>query len=115
MSIAQKDSIRMINEFIDATIRELLVTQKYQDGTIAHEELTKCSSRRVLENVMDSYPHREGITINQLFPYDFFFMGNSILMMKVLFKRASGKGHADRVEAARLALGADFSILRATA
>lgn len=85
MSIAQKDSIRMINAFIDATIRELLVTQKYQDGTIAHEELTKCSSRRVLENVMDSYPHREGITINQSFPYDFFFMGNSILMMKVLF------------------------------
>lgn len=85
MPAAQKDSIRMINEFIDTTIRELLVTQKYEDGAIAREELTKCSSRRVLENVLDSYPLHEGIIINQSFSYDFFFMGNSILMMKVLF------------------------------
>lgn len=85
MSTAQKYSVRMINEFIDTTLRELSVAQKYQDGTIAHEELTKCSSRRILENVLDSYPRHNNITINECFPYDFFLMGNSILMMKVLF------------------------------
>lgn len=85
MSIAQKDSVRMINDFIDTTLRELSVAQKYQDGTIAYEELIKCSSRRILENVLDSYPHRNNIKINECFPYDFFLMGNSILMMKVLF------------------------------
>ena len=34
---------------------------------------------------MEGYPRRENLVINQCFPYDFFFMGNSILMMKVLF------------------------------
>lgn len=85
MSTAQKYSVRMINEFIDTTLRELSVAQKYQDETIAHEELTKCSSRRILENVLDSYPRRNNIKIKECFPYDFFLMGNSILMMKVLF------------------------------
>ena len=85
MSTAQKNSVRMINEFIKATLRELAVAQKYQDGAIAYDELTKCSIRRVLENVMEGYPRRENLVINQCFPYDFFFMGNSILMMKVLF------------------------------
>ena len=85
MSIAQKDSVRMINDFIDTTLRELSVAQKNQDGAIAHEELTKCSSRRILENALDSYPRRNNIKINECFPYDFFLMGNSILMMKVLF------------------------------
>ena len=85
MSVAQKDSVRMINDFIDTTLRELSVAQRYKNGTIAHEELSKCSSRRVLENVLESYPHHNNIKINECFPYDFFFMGNSILMMKVLF------------------------------
>lgn len=85
MSIAQKYSVRMINDFIDTTLRELSVAQKYQDGALAHEELTKCSSRRILENVLDSYPRRNNIKINEYFSYDFFLMGNSILMMKVLF------------------------------
>ena len=85
MSIAQKNSVRMINDFIDTTLRELSVAQKYQDGAIAREDLTQCSSRRILENVLDSYPRRANIKINECFAYDFFLMGNSILMMKVLF------------------------------
>jgi PAS domain S-box-containing protein len=85
MSAAQKDSVKMINDFIKTTLRELSVAQKYQDEPISREELTKCSSRRILENVLDSYPRRDNIKINECFPYDFFLMGNSILMMKVLF------------------------------
>lgn len=85
MSAAQKDSVQMINDFIKTTLRELSVAQKYQDEPISREELTKCSSRRILENVVDSYPRRDNIKINECFPYDFFLMGNSILMMKVLF------------------------------
>ncbi len=34
---------------------------------------------------MEGYPFRENIIINQCISYDFLFMGNSILMMKVLF------------------------------
>ena len=85
MSAAQKDSVQMINDFIKTTLRELSVAQKYQDEPISREELTKCSSRRILENVLDSYQRRDNIKINECFPYDFFLMGNSILMMKVLF------------------------------
>ncbi|MCR9192842.1 MAG: HAMP domain-containing histidine kinase, partial [Gammaproteobacteria bacterium] len=85
MSGVQKDSIRFMSEFIKATLRELSIAQKYHNGEISLEALTKCSSRRVLENVMESYPRHENIIINQCFPYDFFFMGNSILMMKVLY------------------------------
>lgn len=54
MSAAQKDSVQMINDFIKTTLRELSVAQKYKDEPISHEELTKCSSRRILENVLDS-------------------------------------------------------------
>ena len=85
MSVAQKNSIHFMNDFISATLRELSVAQRYNDGEIDYEELTTCSSRRILENVMESYPIHESIIINQLFSYDFLFMGNSILMMKVLF------------------------------
>ena len=85
MSASQIDSVRTINDFIKATLRELSVAQKYQDGAIAFEELNKCSIRRVLENVMEGYPRHGKLIINQCFPYGFIFMGNSILMMKVLF------------------------------
>lgn len=85
MATAEKDSVRMINDFIDTTLRELSVAEKYQNGSITHDQLIKCSSRRILENVLDSYPRSENIIINECFPYDFFLMGNSILMMKILF------------------------------
>ena len=85
MTAIQKKSVHMINDFIKATLHELSVAQKYQDGTIAREDLNKCSIRRVLENAMEGYPKNEKIIINQCFPYDFIFMGNSILMLKVLF------------------------------
>lgn len=86
MSISQIESVFTMKEFIKATLRELSVAQKYQDGTIAREDLNKCSIRRVLENVMEGYPRQENLIINQCFSsYDFIFMGNSILMMKVLF------------------------------
>lgn len=86
MPISQIESVFTMKEFIKATLRELSVAQKYQDGTIAREDLNKCSIRRVLENVMEGYPRQENLIINQCFSsYDFIFMGNSILMMKVLF------------------------------
>lgn len=86
MSISQIESVCTIKEFIKATLQELSVAHKYQDGTIAREDLNRCSIRRVLENVMEGYPRQEKLIINQCFSaYDFIFMGNSILMMKVLF------------------------------
>lgn len=85
MHVALKNSIDFMNDFISSTLRELSVAHKYHNGVIACEELTKCSSRRILENVMEGYPFRENIIINQCISYDFLFMGNSILMMKVLF------------------------------
>ena len=85
MSVMQKKALNFMSQFINATLHELSVAQKHPDGNVTPEELSKCSIRRVLENTMEGYPRRENLVINQCFSYDFIFMGNSILMLKILF------------------------------
>lgn len=85
MPSAQKEAINFMGQFINITLHELAVAQKYPEGDVAPEELSKCSIRRVLENTMEGYPRRKNLVINQCFSYDFIFMGNSILMLKMLF------------------------------
>lgn len=85
MSITQKKAINFMGQFINTTLHELAVAQKHPEGNVAPEELSKCSIRRVLENTMEGYPRRKNLVINQCFSYDFIFMGNSILMLKMLF------------------------------
>ena len=85
MPTAQKEAINFMGQFISTTLHELSVAQKHPDEVVKPEELTKCSIRRVLENTMDGYPSHKNLVINQCFSYDFIFMGNSILMLKILF------------------------------
>ena len=85
MSVTQKKAINFMGQFINTTLHELSVAQKHPEGDVAPEELSKCSIRRVLENTMEGYPRRKNLVINQCSSYDFIFMGNSILMLKMLF------------------------------
>jgi signal transduction histidine kinase len=75
----------MIDNFINASLTELTVAQKADQEGLVREDLTLCSSRRIIENTMDVYPFETEIKIHQDISYEFFFMGNSVLMMKVLF------------------------------
>lgn len=75
-------SLIMMDDFINTTLTELTKAQ----NTILHpEDLVQCSSRRIIENTLEAYPLPSHITITQQITYDFFMMGNSILIMKILF------------------------------
>jgi PAS domain S-box-containing protein len=80
-----KSSVKMMDDFINSTLIELANAQKGQQQALIGEDLTKCSSRRILENTLDAYPFDEGIKIHEHTSYDFFLMGNTILIMKILF------------------------------
>lgn len=82
---AMNDSVCMMDAFIDSTLKELANAQKGLQADLSWSELTKCSSRRVLENTLDSYPMDPSIMFHKNISYDFYLMGNSILIMKILF------------------------------
>ena len=84
--VALKGSVTMMDDFINTTLAELKNAQKSQEMELTPEDLTLCSSRRIIENTLDAYPPlAKKITINQNISYDFFLKGNSILIMKILF------------------------------
>ncbi len=76
-----KNSIIMIDNFIKTTLNELSNAQNEQ----VIDNLTKCSSRRIIENSLEAYPFSERTIIKQSISYEFYLMGNSILIMKILF------------------------------
>lgn len=80
-----QSSVSMMDDFINTTLIELSNAQKAHQGRLTYEDLTKCSSRRILENTLDAYILENGIQISQHISYDFYLMGNSILIMRILF------------------------------
>lgn len=80
-----QSSVVMMDDFINTTLIELSTAQKMQPSDLTYEDLTICSSRRVIENTLEAYLIPTNIVIHQKIGYDFFFKGNSILMMKILF------------------------------
>lgn len=96
-----KNSVCMMDDFIESTLKELANAQKGLQADLSWSELTKCSSRRILENTLDSYPMDQSIVLHKNISYDFYLMGNGILIMKILFNlirnaidqiQLSGKG-----------------------
>jgi PAS domain S-box-containing protein len=82
-----QNSIVMINDFINTTLTELANAHKALSSNLTKEELTKNSSRRIIDNTLKSYPFSdsERNKVKQNINGDFQFMGNSILLMKLLF------------------------------
>lgn len=84
--VALQGSVTMMDDFINSTLAELKNAQKTQEIELTPQDLTLCSSRRIIENTLDAYsPIPKQIKINQNISYDFFMKGNSILLMKILF------------------------------
>ena len=83
--ISIKKSVSLIADFIKTSLRELANAQKEQSSILLKENLTKCSSRRIIENTINTYPFPDNITININISYEFYLMSNSILLMKILF------------------------------
>lgn len=77
-----QNSVVMMDAFINTTLAELSAAQSPE---ITNETLTKCSSRRIVENTLEAYVIPKEIVIHQEIRYEFFFMANSIIMMKILF------------------------------
>ena len=82
---AIQNSVSMMDDFINSTLKELSNAQKSQQTELTKDDLTKCSSRRILENTLDAYSLNSNVKINQNISYDFFLMGNTIIIMKILF------------------------------
>lgn len=82
---AINNAVIMMDNFINTTLSELDSAQVAHTGELSREDLTKCSSRRVLENALDAFTFPENISVNQNTSYDFYFMGNPILMIKIIF------------------------------
>jgi PAS domain S-box-containing protein len=80
-----QNAVLMMDDFINTTLAELSNAQKAQQGELTNADLTKCSSRRILENTLDAYPTGGNFKIHQQITYDFYLMGNSILIMRILF------------------------------
>lgn len=83
--ISIKKSVSLIADFIKTSLRELANAQKEQSSIRLKENLTKCFSRRIIENTINTYPFPDNIIINKNISYEFYLMGNSILLMKILF------------------------------
>lgn len=91
------DAVNLMDEFINTSLVELDNAQKTDQSNL---QLVKCSSRRILERTLEAYPFEE-IVHHENIAYDFELMGNSILIMKILFNlirnasdqiRINGKG-----------------------
>lgn len=80
-------SVTMINDFINITLAELASVHNAASSELTRGELRKNSSRRIIDNTLQAYPFSESerSKIKQNINYDFDFMGNAILIMKLLF------------------------------
>lgn len=80
-------SITMMDDFISTTLAELANAHKAASAELTREQLTKNSCQRIINNTVKAYPFSESeknkIKLN--ITYDFHFMVNSILIMKLLF------------------------------
>ena len=84
--ISLQESVSLMDNFINTSLADLATAQKAQSAELTHEDLIICSSRRILENTLDCYPPLpKKIILHQSTSYDFFLLGNSILIMKILF------------------------------
>lgn len=81
-TLSLEKSVQMMTDFIDVSLLELNIAQKEKDANL---ELIKYSSRRVLERAIDSFTFDKSIKKHETISYDFELMGNSILIMKILF------------------------------
>lgn len=79
-----KSTVKTMDEFINSTLMELSNAQKAFDSGIACTNLTKCSSRRIIENTLETLSLKDKVALHESTSYDFFLMGNSILIMKIL-------------------------------
>ena len=82
---AIKNAVFMIDDFIKTSLRELKNAQQEQSMKSFKDNLNKCSSRRIIENTLESYPFPPNTIVHQDTSYDFYLMGNTILIMKILF------------------------------
>ena len=80
-----KQAIQTMDDFINTSLLDLANAQKSLEERMTPDDLVKCSSRRILENTLEAYAFDENIQIHQQTTYDFFLMGNSILIMRILF------------------------------
>lgn len=81
-TLSLEKSVQMMTDFIDVSLLELNIAQKENHANL---ELIKYSSRRVLERAMESFTFDKSIKKHETISYDFELMGNSILIMKILF------------------------------
>lgn len=83
-----QNSITMLNDFINTTLYELASANKAISSSLTKQDLIKNSSRKVITNMLSVYPFSDEHQRNKIkhdIGSDFHFMGNSILMMKLLF------------------------------
>lgn len=82
-----QNGITMINDFINTTLNELANAHKAISSELTQEDLTINSSHKIINKTLKTFPfsdlERSKITFKAM--HDFDFMGNSILMMKLLF------------------------------
>lgn len=82
-----KDAVALIDDFISTTLTEIAKAHKAHATELTKEDLIRCSIRKIINNALDAYPFTdaERIKIHQDIACDFYLMGNSILIMKILF------------------------------
>lgn len=78
-------AVTTMDEFINTSLIELSNAQKESHDAFSEEQLIKCSSRRILENALEIISISNTVKINKQISYEFSLMGNSILIMKILF------------------------------
>lgn len=79
-----KNSVLMMDNFINSTLIELASAQKANHMKLTKDDLIQCSSRRIIENTLDAYHFENKIKIHKNISYDFLLTGNSILIIKIL-------------------------------
>lgn len=70
--ISIKKSVSLIAEFIKTSLRELTNAQKEQSEVLLKENLTKCFSRRIIENTLNTYPFPDNIRVNTNLAAEFY-------------------------------------------
>jgi len=84
--LSLQSAVTMMDNFINSSLSELSNAQKALKSDLTRDALTLCSSRRIIENTLNSYPEIiSKIKLHQNNSYDFYLLGNSILIMKILF------------------------------
>lgn len=78
-------ALTTMNDFINTSLIELSNAQKDTQEAFSEEQLIKCSSRRILENALEVISVGNTVKMNKQISYEFSLMGNSILIMKILF------------------------------